>query len=73
MIFNNLLLLLGLFGIYHTSRFYNTYITNIYILSLTSSLTFFLQDLFVDQIFPYRTHFISEYTNISILQKHSNT
>ena len=73
MIFNNLLLLLGLFGIYHTSRFHNTHITNMYILFLTITLTIFFQVLFVDQFFPYHTHFSTEYTIAYILQKYLTT
>ena len=69
MIFNILLLFRGLFRIYHTSRFY-TYITNIRTLFLTITLSIFFQVLFVDQFFPYRTKFSTEYTNASILQKH---
>ena len=41
----------GLFGMYHTSRSSNTYITNVYILLLTISLTVFFQVLFGDHIF----------------------
>ena len=70
---NILLLLLGLFGIYHTSRFYNTYITNKYIIFLSVTLTIFVQVLFFDQYFPYHTHFGTEYTIAYILRKFLTT
>ena len=57
------------FLVYHTTRFFNTYITNIYILILTISLTIFFQVLFVDLFFQYRTHFNTEYAIVSQLQK----
>ena len=40
------------------------------ILILTISLTIFFQVLFVDHFFPYCTQFSTEYTFVSILQKH---
>ena len=73
MIFNILLLLLGLFAIYHLSRFYNTDITKIYILFLTIKLTIFFQVLFVHQFFSYHTHFTTQYNIPYILQKYSTT
>ena len=49
--FNILSLLLGLFGIYHTYGFLNTYITNIYTFLLTISLTIFFHVLLIDHFY----------------------
>ena len=73
MILNIFLLLLGLFDLHQMPRFYNTYITNIYILFLTINLTIFFQVLIVDQFFPYHTQFHTEHTFASILQKQYTT
>ena len=53
--------LFGLLSIYHTFYTLIQYIQNPFLLFLSTALTIVLQVVFIDQIFPYNSHFKTKY------------
>ena len=67
MILNIIFPLRGLFGIYYTFSSFIPYVTQKILLFIRTILTFPVQTLFVEHIFPYNTYFNTEQKHVHYL------